>query len=125
MGAGVFIAGVVFGGLAVGWSFSHFLLASSLKNSAALAALVETVALDSIRAGDSGKAVSTLEASLDANLLTLHGLIESHPDESVGRILRGVADYRAKNPRSPKDQIGSAEISALLSKYRDIGEGTK
>jgi len=125
LSAGVFIAGVLSGGLAVGWIASQFLLASSLVNSAALAALIETVALESIRAGDSAKAASTLEASLDGNLLTLHALLESQSDESVRRTLQRVAEYRARNPRASTEQVGSSEISALLSKYRNTGEGAK
>src|SRR5688572_29811208 len=87
LSAGIFVIGVLSDGLAVGWFMSQFLLASSLKNSAALAALVETVSLESIRASDMGKAASTLELSLDGNLFTLHTLLESHPDESVQKVL--------------------------------------
>ena len=125
LSAGVFIGGVLCGGLAVGWFASEFLLASSLRNSAALAALVETSALESIRAGDSDKAASTLEASLDGNLITLHALLESHPDASFGKTLQRVANYRAEHPRPSTDQVGAAEISAMLSKYRNSHESAK
>ena len=125
LSAGTFIAGVISGGLVVGWFTSQFLLAPSLVNSAALAAMVETVALQSLRAGDGAKAASTLELSLDGNLLTLSALLEHQSDESVRRILQAVAEYRAKNPRASTEQVGGAEMSALLSKYRNTGEGKK
>jgi beta-glucosidase-like glycosyl hydrolase len=84
--------------------------------------MVNTVALESMKAGDSAKAASTLELSLDASLLMLHALPEAESDESVRRILRRVAQYRAKHPRTSSESVGDSEISAMLSKYLNSGD---
>jgi predicted phosphoribosyltransferase len=113
----VFIAGLACGGVAVAWILSEFLLASSLASSAAAAAFGNTVALEAIRAGDTAKASSTLESFLDSNLITLNALPASQKDESIQKILRRTAQYRAQNPRKSSEPVVDSAVSELLSKY--------
>jgi len=110
--------GLLVGGSAVAWFYSHFLLAQSLATSAAAGVGNKVAILKSLKAGDSREVSDLLEIELDSDLIVLGLVPESTIDERMSRAIARAAEYRTTSPYKSGDPQVDSAVASVLSKHR-------
>lgn len=117
------LSGIFIGASATAWAFNEFMLKPQAISNARIGVTTKLSVLSELRAGTFDKAVGTLEALLDGDLIGLDALLGGYAiDKETAGVLKRAADYRTKFPRHSTEANVDSHISTLLLRHSSAAE---